>query len=179
MVQPGTRTNGGVLGNPHVLSNLVCGFEANAMDILGERVRIATNTLDRIGSVGLVNPHCATGAHPVRMQEQHDFADDLLVGPCIGDLYPSSRANSLNRFQILRAILNHLKNVFPECLHQLFRVYRPYPFDYSTAEVFLDSLPSSWRNALEQSRFKLSTVLFVDDPIPLGGDPLTGGNSGH
>ena len=42
-------------------------------------------TCDRIGAVGLEDPHRPRGADPVRVQEQHDLADDLLLGPARDD----------------------------------------------------------------------------------------------
>src|SRR4030081_1784710 len=50
-------------------------LKADAPDVgAGEFVGIFRNHLDRIGAIGLVDPHRARCADPIGMQEDHDFA---------------------------------------------------------------------------------------------------------
>jgi hypothetical protein len=50
-----------------------------------QTIGILADELNGIGAVGLVEPHRTRRADPVAVQEQHDLADDLLVGPARDD----------------------------------------------------------------------------------------------
>ena len=56
------------------------------MNVAREQVGIGPDCLDRCLTVSLVNPHGATGAHPVGMEENHDLPDNFLLTPRILDL---------------------------------------------------------------------------------------------
>jgi len=43
--------------------------------------QVLRHDLRGIGAIGLEDPHCPGGADPVTVQEDHDFAHDLLFGP--------------------------------------------------------------------------------------------------
>jgi hypothetical protein len=72
--------------------DLICGAEADAADVAGQSVRILRNELDRVGAVGFVDAHRTRGADLVAVQEQHDLADDLLLGPAGDNPLRSLRA---------------------------------------------------------------------------------------
>ena len=59
----------------------VGGLEANAADVTREPIRVIGHDPDRIRAIGLVDPHGAGCADAVAVQEDHDLADDLLLGP--------------------------------------------------------------------------------------------------
>src|SRR4030081_4070079 len=65
--------------------DLVGGAEADAADIAGQAIGILRDELDCLGAVGLVDAHRARGADAGAWQEQHDLADDLLLGPAAND----------------------------------------------------------------------------------------------
>ena len=63
----------------------VGGHETDAADVAREAVRVLRHDLDRIGAVGPEYPHRPRRADAVAVQEHHDLADHLLLGPGIGD----------------------------------------------------------------------------------------------
>jgi transposase len=67
--------------DPEPHRDLIGGLEADAADVAGEAVGVVRDHLDRVGAVGLEDPHCPRGAHTMAVQEQHDRADHLLLGP--------------------------------------------------------------------------------------------------
>ena len=51
------------------------------VDVAREPVRVLGHDLHAIRAVGLVDPHRTYRADPVAVQEDHDLARDLLLGP--------------------------------------------------------------------------------------------------
>src|SRR5262249_3284551 len=69
--------------------NLIGRDKSDAADIASQAVRVLRDQLNGIRTVGLVDPHRPRGTDPIAVQEQHDLADDLLLGPA-GDDLPST-----------------------------------------------------------------------------------------
>src|SRR6266404_1641807 len=65
--------------------DLVGGAEADAADVASQAIGVLRDELDRLGAIGFVDAHRARGANTVAVQEQHDLADDLLLGPTTDD----------------------------------------------------------------------------------------------
>jgi hypothetical protein len=61
--------------------DLIGGAEADTADVASQSIRVVRNQPDGISAIGLVDPHRARGADTVAVQEQHDLADHLLLGP--------------------------------------------------------------------------------------------------
>ena len=72
----------------------VGGLEADAADVAREAVRVFGHDLDGIRAVGLVDADCARRADAVAVQEDHDLAHDLLLGPGVGDALGADRADA-------------------------------------------------------------------------------------
>ena len=71
--------------DPEPRRDLVGAPEADAADVAGEAVGVLGDHLHGIGAVGLEDPHRPRGADAVAVQEQHDLADHLLLGPARDD----------------------------------------------------------------------------------------------
>ena len=71
--------------DPELHRDLVGDLEADAADVARQAVGIGGDQRHRVGSVGLPDPHRARGGDAVRLQEDHDLADRLLVRPAGGD----------------------------------------------------------------------------------------------
>jgi hypothetical protein len=56
VVDPGAGPAHRVLGNANILGDLIGSLETDAIDIFGQDVRVATNPLDGLVAVGLVDP---------------------------------------------------------------------------------------------------------------------------
>src|SRR6185436_553236 len=82
VLESGTGTNEGIMRNPDALGDLVSRLETDAVDFVREQIRVCANALDRIFAIGFVDAHCPAGADSVRVEKDHDLANDLLVGPC-------------------------------------------------------------------------------------------------
>ena len=78
---PGTHADQRGLLDAELGRDLVGGAEADAADVAGQPVGVLRDQLNRVGAVGLVDAHRARGADAVAVQEQHDLADHLLLGP--------------------------------------------------------------------------------------------------
>src|SRR4029077_769613 len=72
--------------------DLIRGAEANAADVAGQPIRVLRDELNRLGAVGFVDAHRARGADAVAVQEQHNLADHLLLGPAADDALRPLRA---------------------------------------------------------------------------------------
>ena len=81
--------------------DLVGALEADAADVAGEPVGVLGDHLDGVGAVGLEDPHRPRGADAVAVQEQHDLADHLLVGPALHDALGPLRADPADLAQAL------------------------------------------------------------------------------
>jgi hypothetical protein len=83
-------------------------------------------------------PYGARGAHAMLMQEDHDFADHLLIRPSGCDLGRTHRADACDLAQPLRCCLYDVEHILTEGFHQPLGINRPDASDYAGAEVFLD-----------------------------------------
>ena len=81
--------------------DLVGALEADAADVAGEPVGVLGDHLDGVGAVGLEDPHRPRGADAVAVQEQHDLADHLLLGPARHDALGPLRADAGDLAQAL------------------------------------------------------------------------------
>src|SRR5216683_4841683 len=97
----------------------------------GQPIRVLRDELDGLGTVGLVDAHRARGADAVAMQEQHDLADHLLLGPTANDALRPLRADPGHLAQAARLLLDDLEHGIAESAHQLFGVDRPYAADHA------------------------------------------------
>ena len=70
---------------PEPLGDGVRGLEADAVDVEGQPVGVLGDPGDGLVPIGLVDAHRPRGADPVGLEEDHDLADHLLLGPGPGD----------------------------------------------------------------------------------------------
>jgi hypothetical protein len=84
----------------------------------------------------------------IAVQEQHDLADDLLLGPAGDDPLRAFRANAGHLAQSAGLLLDDLEHGFAEGAYQLLRVNRPNTADHAGAEIFLDALHRGRRRSL-------------------------------
>src|SRR5262249_43302943 len=70
------------------------GLETDAADVTREAIGIFRHDPHGVRAVGPVNAHRSRRADTVTVKEEHDFADDLLLGPGRGDTARSYRTNA-------------------------------------------------------------------------------------
>jgi len=88
----------------------VGGLEADAADVAGQAIRVLRHHLHGVDAIGLENPHRARSADAVAVQEHHDLADDLLVGPGADDALGAHRADARNLPQALGRAFDHVEH---------------------------------------------------------------------
>ena len=69
------------------------------MDVASEAVGVCPDQFHGLFAVSLVDPHGAVGTESVRMKEEHDVPDDLLLGPCLLDPLPALPSYPLDLLQ--------------------------------------------------------------------------------
>ena len=79
------------------------GLEADAADVARQPIRVLGHDLDGIAAVGLVDPNRTGGADAMAVQEDHDLAHDLLLGPGVGDALGAHRADAGHLAQTIAA----------------------------------------------------------------------------
>ena len=156
----------------------VGGAEADAANVAGQPVGILRDHLHGIGAVGLVDAHRPRGADAVGVQEQHDLADDLLLGPAGNDARGALGADPGHLAQPAGLLLDHLEHRLTECTHQLLGVDRADAADHAGAEVLLDALQRGRRRRLEERGLELEAVGAIVDPAAAHLDPLAGRDHG-
>ena len=168
MAQSGIGPKQGVVRDADLLRNLVGGFETNAGNVFRQAIRIASNLLNRVLAVGLVNPNRPARAYTIGVQKNHDVANDLLLRPCVFDAASSHRTNPLDILKPAGFFFDYVKNLFAKLRDQLFGVGRPDAFYHSAAKIFLNALLGRGSRILQQVRFELETELAVTHPVPFG-----------
>ena len=113
------------------------------------------------------------------MQEHHDLADDLLLGPRILDALAALGADSVDFFQPDGVLLDDRENFLPKFVHQLLGIDGADALDHAAAEIFFDALSGSRFRAFEELRLELQPVFAVAHPAALRRDPLPGVDGGQ
>src|SRR5262245_46146471 len=118
---------------------LVGRLEADAPDVRGKTVRVLADDAHSLVAVGLVDADGPLRAEAVRLEEEHDVADGLLLAPALADLGDPLRADSLHFLEERRAFVDDLKRPLAEDLDDLAGVARADALDEAGGEVFLDA----------------------------------------
>src|SRR6516225_11438846 len=130
--------------------DLVGGAEADAADVPGQPIRVLRDDLNGIGPIGLVDAHRPRRADAVAVQAQHDFADDLLLGPAGDDPLRALWADAGYLAQARRFLFDDVEHCLAENAHELLRVDRPDAADHAGAEILLDPLDRRWGRRFEE-----------------------------
>ena len=180
---PGPHPDRGGLLDPELGGHDVGGPEADAADVAREPVRVLRDQLDGVLAVGLEDPHRARGADPVRVQEQHDLPDHLLVRPAPDDAPGALGADPGHLAQPLGLLLDDVEHALAEGRDQPLGVDRADALDHAGAEVLLDPLGRGRRGGAQEGGLELEAVRAVVDPGPAGVDELAradrGGGADH
>ena len=112
------------------------------------------------------------------MQEDHDLADDLLLGPSIGDAFGTHPTDARDFAQTIGLGLDDVEHLLAECLDHLLGVDRTNAADHAGTEILLDAIDRSRRRRAHEARLELLTMGAVINPFARRRDPLTGGDGG-
>src|SRR5271166_2434938 len=171
---PGAHADQRRLLDTELGCDLIGGAETDAADVAGQAIGVLRDELHRVGAVGLVDTHRARRADAVAVQEQHDLADDPLLGPAGDDTRRTLWADPGHLAQALRFLLDDVEHGFAEGPHQLLRVDRPDAADHPGAEIFLDALDRRRRRSPQKRGSELDAVRTVVDPASARLDELAG-----
>jgi hypothetical protein len=100
------------------------------------------------------------------VQEQHDLADHLLVGPAGHDPFAAHRPDARHFGQALGVLFDHIEHGLAECLDQLLGIDRADAADHARTEIFLDPLQRGRQRGAQESGAELHAVGAVIDPVP-------------
>ena len=171
---PGTYADQRCLLDAELGRDLVGRAEADAADVACQPIGVLRDQPNGISAISLVNAHRARRADAVAVQEQHDLADDLLLGPAGDDPLRALRANAGHLAKTTGLLLDDVEHGFAERAYQLLRIDRPDAADHARAEIFLDALDRRRRRSLEERGFELDAVRAVVDPGAARLDELAG-----
>ena len=152
--------------------------EADAADVAGQPVRVLRHDFYGIGAVGPEYAHRTRRAHAVPVEEHHDLADHLLLGPGVGDASGAHRPDARHLAQPFRLRLDDVEDLLAERADQLAGVDRADAPDHARAQVLLDALHGRRRGGAHEARLELVAVGAVVDPLARGRDPFSGPDHG-
>ena len=112
------------------------------------------------------------------MQEQHDLADNLLLGPARSNALGPFRPNTLDLAQAPGILLDDIEHRLTEGLHQAFRIGLTDAADHAGTEIAFDAVECRWRSHLEEDGAELQAVGSIVVPRSGGLDELAGRNHG-
>ena len=148
----------------------VGGAKADAADVAREPVGILGHDVDCVVSISLEDADRPRRADAVGVQEEHDVADGLLLGPAGGDFSGAEFAYAGNVPQLLGARLDDFERRRAEYGDDPLRQLRAYAAHHAGTEVFLNPLGRRRRRGLEEIRLELQPVGSVRDPDADGVD---------
>jgi hypothetical protein len=161
---------------PH--RNCIGGLEADAADVARQPVRVLRHDLDGIGAIGLEDAHGACRAHAMAVQEDHDLAHDLLLGPGACDALGAHRPDAGHLAQAIWLTLDDIEHPLAESLDELPGVDRADAADHAGGEILLDAFGRCRSRAAQKAGLELLAMGAVVDPFARGGDPLAGRDRG-
>jgi hypothetical protein len=147
--------------------------EADRLDIAGEPIRVFGNELDRVGAIGLENPHRPRRSDAVAMEKDHNLTNSPLLRPAGDSRLRPFAANSCHLLQPKRLGLDHVEDLFPVRRDEFLRIFRADAADHARTEIFLDSLDRR-RCGLEKPSAELDAVRAVVGPLAAGLDEFSG-----
>ena len=128
----------------------VGGLEPDAADVPRQPIGVLRHDLDGVRAVGLEDANRPRGSDAMAVQEDHDLADDLLLGPGVGDPFGANGADAGHLAQPFGLGLDDVEDLLPERLDHLLGVDRPDAADHSRAQILLDPVDRARRRGLEK-----------------------------
>ena len=139
-----------------------------------QTIWVLGHDLHGIGAISLEDPHRSRRADAVAVQEDHNFANDLLFRPGGSDAAGSDSADASDLTQALGLCLDRIEYLFAEGAHKLLGVDWSNAAYHARAEVFLDAVERRRLRGLQKLRLKLLAVGAIVDPLARRRNPLTG-----
>jgi hypothetical protein len=100
------------------------------MDVEGQAIGILLHSCNGLVAVRLVDTDGSGSANAMRVEEDHDLANDFLGFPGFDDSLFAFRANPVKFGQAFGRLLNHIKDLLPKGVHEFFGKVRANAFDH-------------------------------------------------
>ena len=171
---PGPNALRRLAGHAHLHGDRVGGPKADAADVAREPIGILGHHLDGVMAIGLEDAHRPRRADAIGMQEDHDVADGLLLGPAGGDLPGAEFADAGDLPQLLGVGLDDFEGRLAEGADDPFGELGTDAAHHAGAEIFLDALGRRRRRRLQQIGLELQAVRAIGDPDADGVDEFAG-----
>ena len=157
-----------------ILGNFVSGFEAHAVNISGELVRVLLHSGERGVPVGFIDLDRQVGADAMTVQKEHDIFDLTLLLPGLGDLAGALGADIGHFAQALGLLFDDVEGFSTEVIDDTSGQFRTDPFNQPGAQVAFDPIDGGGQGLLTDLGVELSPVFGVVDPAPFEGEVLPG-----
>ena len=159
---------GTIAVDPHLGRQFIGGLEADAPDVVGQPVRVLLDLGDGFLAVGAVDSHGPTETDAMLGQEEHDFADFLLLLPALADPLDPLLADPLDVEKEVRGRLEDFERPFLVEADDLGRQLRPDAADCPGGQILFDAFRRGRVRGLEFVGLELLAVFPVNDPLAGG-----------
>ena len=156
---------GTVAVDPHLGRQFVGGLEADAPDVVGQPVGVLLDLGDGFLAVGAVDSHGPTEADAMLGQEEHDFADFLLLLPALANPLDPFLADPLDVEQEVGGRLEDFERPFLVEADDLGRQLRPDAADCPGSQILFDAFRRGRVGGLQFVGLELLAVFPVHDPL--------------
>jgi hypothetical protein len=116
------------------------GLEPDTANVARQPVGVLRHDLHGVSTIGLVDAHRPRRAHAMLVQEHHDLAHDLLLGPGVRDARGTHRADARHLAQPLGLRFDRVEHFLPEGANELLGVNGANPPDHAGAQILLDAV---------------------------------------
>ena len=174
------KENGGadavfaVTVNAHLQRHGVRLGEAAADVLGGENIRVISQKLKSLIPVKLIHAHGQDGPQTERAHKLHQPPDTCLLPEAPGYLLRLCGAYAPNFGEKLGGILQNIKGLFPEFVHDQRCRGGPYPPDGATRQIVIYGVGGGGQQSLGKFRLKLPAVDGVGHPLTADDHGLAG-----
>jgi hypothetical protein len=170
----GATPDEGRLFDAELGRDLIGSGKADAANVACEAIGIFRDQPNGIGTISLVDAHCARRADPVAVQKQHDLADHLLFGPAGDNALGTLWADPADLAQPAGLLGNDLEHRLAERAYKLLGIDGANAANHARAQILLDPLDRGRCRRFQERCPELDAMGTVVDPAPARLDKLTG-----
>lgn len=167
MPDAGHDALGAVFFQADAQGDLVGGEKADAVDVVGQPIRVLGDGGDGLVAVLLVDPHGKKGADAVGLQKHHHFPDGAVLGPGLADHAQLLFGDPGHLDKALDLFLEDVEGFFLEVLDDFLGRLGADALDQARAEVFLQSRGGGRLSFHRRRGPELPAVLGIHGPGPV------------
>lgn len=172
--EAGAEALGGGFFDAHVGGDVVGGFEADAVDVVGELVGVGLEDFEGLVAVGAVDALGAGGADAALVEEDHDVVHGFLFHPGGADFLTAFFADAFNFLEAGGFVFDDVEDGGAEFFDDAFGVFGSDAVDEAAAEVTFEALEGVGLAEMDGGGLELAAVFGVVDPFAAGFDFFAG-----